>query len=597
MVSKLPPTSFIGPHALTIISQFLIQSDFITQASREDFFHSERNKDLLQGVAETFRDAVLHFCQHPILRYQWMRYLPDDSISDEFWRELKPLIVSLLKDTPILLPWSETTPRLPNKVYNVPHYLRDKHGQPLFADSEEEEYLSPHYTSDDLKRLDPLGLKKIHWENILARFCSALTTKNPKMRVNNPIDENWHMRVAKLFSKGLSRTADKLHKRIKSLELIPLQGSTPVSANVKRIIRWVTAENMPIYFPNTGNIPIPSDLGLALVEQTAASNNERKILFSQLGVINASSSDIVSLIIKRYTSSRICTMDENIAHLQYLYWNLPQGTTNLERTIYLFDKEGQAVLCIQSHMEHMYFEEEEEDWQQLLKHGPIENGESSGLDIHFLNSKYIDAVATTELQHGRLWKQWLSEIVGVQSYPQLLNPKGNSLSDEFRHVIKYRPEKLVWLLKRFWPVYEHEIEELPAVVRELRSCKVPSDEEVAGTLESTFLPLPRLQELAWGLEVVAFPFLTMPEELTDENGNDWQFLTAFGVRSSDDLHFYVNALQRVALENEVGCGPEVLDALFEIYHALGQKCSSVADSKYIRQVFIRLLLTFLTSYQ
>lgn len=135
----------------------------------------------------------------------------------------------------------------------------------------------------------------------------------------------------------------------------------------------------------------------------------------------------------------------------------------IARTIYLFDKEGQDVLCIQSHMEHMYFEEEEEDWQQLLKRGPIENGESTGLEVHY-------AVLTTEPQHGRSWKEWLSEIVGVQRYPQLLKPRGDSLSDEFRYVIKYRPEKLVWLLKRFWRVYKHGVNSLPAVARELRSC-------------------------------------------------------------------------------------------------------------------------------
>ena len=394
-----------------------------------------------------------------------------------------------------------------------------------------------------------------------------------------------------------SPRVDWLWEKIKSLKLIPLQGSTPVSANAKPITRWVTAENMPIYFPNTGNIPIPLDLGLPLVEQTAASNNERKILFSQLGVINASSSDIVSLIIKRYTSSSICTMDENIAHLQYLYWNLPHDTQELPKTIYLFDKEGQGVLCIQSHMEHMYFEEEEEDWQQLLKRGPIENGESPSLNIHFINSRYIDAVSATELRHGRSWKEWLSEIAGVQRYPQLLNPECNSLSDEFRYIIKYRPEKLVWLLKRFWHVYQHDITSVPSVVEELSICQVPSGGEMAESLRSTFLPLPRLKDLASRLEIVEFPFLEIPEELTEENGDDWQFLTAFGVTASDDLDFYVTALDRVSLENMVECKPEVLDALFSIYNALGQNCLTASDATYIRQVLFHLPVTLLTSYQ
>ncbi|KAF9630296.1 hypothetical protein BFW01_g858 [Lasiodiplodia theobromae] len=51
---------------------FLIQSDFITQAGREVVVHSPRNKALLSGVAKTFRDAVLEFCAHKKLQYQWM---------------------------------------------------------------------------------------------------------------------------------------------------------------------------------------------------------------------------------------------------------------------------------------------------------------------------------------------------------------------------------------------------------------------------------------------------------------------------------------------------------------------------------------------
>lgn len=534
---------------------------------------------------------MLRFCQHPILRYQWMRYLPDDSISDEFWRELKPLIVSQLRKTPILLPWSETTPRLPIDVYYVPAFFRDKHGQPLVADSENEEYLSPKYTSNDIERLGPLGLPKINWGHVLERFCSDLTTKNPKMWADNPIDKDWHMRVASLLLNGLK---SNVGKRIKSLKLIPLQGSTPVSANANLSTLWISAANRSIYFPKTGNIPIPSDLGLDLVEQTAASNNKRMTLFSQLGVTNAHPGDIVSLITKRYTNSSTCTMCESIAHLQYLYWNLPQDKPDLERTIYLIDKEGQAVLCIQSHKEHMYFEEKEEEWQQLLKRRPLEDEEAPGHNVHFLNSKYFEAVSTTASRHGRSWKKWLSEVAGVQNYLQLLNPQGNSVSDEFKYIMDYRPEKLVGLLKRFWSFYEPKV---PVVLKDIRGSRVPSVKNLAGNLQSTFLPLPSLRNLALGLQIVHFPFLTMPDELTDENEKDWQFLTVFGVRSSDEFQFYAIALQRVALENQAGCEPNVLDALFKIYDALGKKCLNSADSEHIWQVFIRLLLIPLTSYQ
>ena len=85
---------------------FLIQSDFVTQANREDVVHSTRNKAVLNGVAEAFRDAMRVFCKHPSLRYRWMRFLPDKSISDEFWKSLWPLILENLQVTELLEPWS-----------------------------------------------------------------------------------------------------------------------------------------------------------------------------------------------------------------------------------------------------------------------------------------------------------------------------------------------------------------------------------------------------------------------------------------------------------------------------------------------------------
>lgn len=60
--------------------EFLIQSDFVTQANREDVVHSKRNQAILKGVAQAFTDAMVMFCKHSSLRYQWMRYLPEDSI-------------------------------------------------------------------------------------------------------------------------------------------------------------------------------------------------------------------------------------------------------------------------------------------------------------------------------------------------------------------------------------------------------------------------------------------------------------------------------------------------------------------------------------
>ncbi|KAK7947853.1 uncharacterized protein PG986_008739 [Apiospora aurea] len=73
-----PQDLFVFLPVRPTVFPFLIQADFVTDAARQDIVRdSLRNLSLLDGVADAFIEAVLQFCRHDILRYQWMRYLPD----------------------------------------------------------------------------------------------------------------------------------------------------------------------------------------------------------------------------------------------------------------------------------------------------------------------------------------------------------------------------------------------------------------------------------------------------------------------------------------------------------------------------------------
>jgi hypothetical protein len=135
----------------------LIQADFILQASRQDVVDSPRNKAILDGVAEAFPNAVLHFCSSDSpLKYQWMKFLPTASALDTFWRELPPKIIGLLEDEKILYFFSPSSPRLPKVLRTLPPTCLDKHGLPLFADraGTNEKYLSLQYDSSDVRMLE-----------------------------------------------------------------------------------------------------------------------------------------------------------------------------------------------------------------------------------------------------------------------------------------------------------------------------------------------------------------------------------------------------------------------------------------------------------
>lgn len=67
---------------LILGAQFLIQSDFITQASREDIFDSAWNNRLLDEVVEAFISNVITFSSHPTLEYHWLRFVLIDPVPD-----------------------------------------------------------------------------------------------------------------------------------------------------------------------------------------------------------------------------------------------------------------------------------------------------------------------------------------------------------------------------------------------------------------------------------------------------------------------------------------------------------------------------------
>ncbi|KAH8756733.1 hypothetical protein F5883DRAFT_569163 [Diaporthe sp. PMI_573] len=57
---------------------FLIQSDFVTGATRQDIVAtSPRNQGIVKHISDVFIQSVLQFCEHPHLRYTWMMSLPN----------------------------------------------------------------------------------------------------------------------------------------------------------------------------------------------------------------------------------------------------------------------------------------------------------------------------------------------------------------------------------------------------------------------------------------------------------------------------------------------------------------------------------------
>jgi hypothetical protein len=268
---------------------------------------TERNAALLTGVAETFRDAVLEFCDHPTLQYQWMRFLPRDCF-DGFWRMLGPKVKELLTASPILRPYGDCLLKMISQLKVIPEEFKDKAEKPLFDESSEIIYLAPEYEPSDINFLRPFGLANLTAEDVISIVKKDVSS--PTSRLKLTIDNDWHIRVSKFlvnFSRG------KCIRHLRNIPLIPLEGA-----------EWSSTIPDPIFFPQTDDINIPTDLGLRLVKREAINGGAaRRMLFSKLGVTYALSSHVRSLIFRKYNmpeTRATVNLDSSVAHLRYLYW-------------------------------------------------------------------------------------------------------------------------------------------------------------------------------------------------------------------------------------------------------------------------------------
>ncbi|KAM5346360.1 hypothetical protein ACJ41O_009365 [Fusarium nematophilum] len=141
---------------------FLIQSDFVTQASRQDIVTtSARNIGLLDGISDAFIQAMLQFCEHPKLQYTWMRFVPlaDHYPFDSFWSRLVTKIREKVQTTPLVRPRSEGSLRLIKELQQPTAKYFDRHGDLLLRDWTPEVCTSRHYGDGDIGILRILGME------------------------------------------------------------------------------------------------------------------------------------------------------------------------------------------------------------------------------------------------------------------------------------------------------------------------------------------------------------------------------------------------------------------------------------------------------
>ena len=574
------------------LEQFQIQSDFITQASREDIVHSPRNFAIRKGVAETFRDAVLQLCQQPnVLPFQWIKYLPEATISDSFWANLLPQIISHLQAAPILVSRSGRCWKLPGQLKWVPSSFEDEHGVPLFDDLSDELYLSPFYKWSDKSTLRALGVKGLTMEDMLPRITEDLLSLKSKYK-SFETAESWHNRTAELLVKFFEKDQPTKFK-LRSLPLIPLlTGEWVVSYlsygqlgpfGVGGLRRTET------YYPYSEiGIPVPTDIGLSLLDPKAYMNASRKTLFSKLGIKYCGPGHVIQSITNCYSKWNNVNLMSSVSHMRYLYWHLPEDQKSVDVRIYLKDQVdvpvyrrfvtlGKPDLIV----DDVYLDTEQEYGVKDVSKQVIDGKKTiaPNFPVHFINKAYLDAVPPEARRFKISWKEWLKQVLSVCSAPRLVDSKNPlKLSRIFQHIASNRPTKLVGTLKTYWTEYQDLMQE--EIIQALSEAKVRCENVEDTPLWETFLPTAELKQRASDLGLShRMPFIKLPYALSNDIA-EWQFLKLFHVGCEADLGFYLEVLHY--FDSDVMNDKEIHD-LLAVYREI-ERHSKVDDYDQVRLV-------------
>ena len=550
--------------------KFLIQADFVTQANREDVVHSKRNQAVLRGVAKAFADAVVVFCKRPSLRYQWMRYLPEDFITDEFWRTLWTSIHGKLQQIPLLEPWSGNGLYKPSDLEKLPEIAIAEDQSPLLPDLEGAEiYLSPKYTEADFQILKRLGTKTLQWRRFFDRLDADLRISSRSKWRCMKENADWRTRICQLLLKAFTENHPSQQMRLKMLPLIPLHDG-----------RWVSSDfGAAIYFPETDGISIPADIGLDLVRSMAAENVAWADLLSNLGVMSCPRDSVISSIHKRYSATKLdnFTVFNAVAHIRYLYWFLPRDHSSLAPQVRLANQHGSLLKKDQ----YLYFPDEGDDYSpsKLFK----QDAQLPGHPVHYLHEDYSKAVNPETIHNGQSWMKWLEEIVGVRRVPELCVKGYDGLSKEFQYIVNHRSNRLLGTLKRGWASYRLQINNV--IEGELQNSAVLLENGRRTSLLRTFLPLPKLKQIAAELHIAdEYPFIAISELLRDEERLEWIFVKNLRVGIEENLDFYLSALETFKMINPALNTTSARDHLARIYQNIQLKCSEDLDR--VRYAFV-----------
>ena len=541
---KVREGSFSRSPLLTLVRQFLIQSDFITQANREDATDCEWNQHLLNEVVKTFLrtvDGSGGFLEHPKMKYAWVRYIPTEKIVHDLWGQLRVDLIEALS-TRRLFHSSDDQSKLwtAKQLRVVNNEFRDVDLDPLLPDLESGDtaYVSEEYDSQlDIPIMRRLGTTDLSISDFLERLKKDLDNED-ESQLRSREDDDWHTRFSDLLIRSLEDTTQR--KLVQRLPIIPLDNGS-----------WVHSLNASIFFPTSGGVKIPRGLPLSLILEDTLSNERRKVLFSSLGITECDPSRIFPLIENRYMTRHPGSESPCFQDMKFLFWHnniLP--STHL---IYVAATDGNGYRITPATKGNWMYCPESEDPRSMyhLLKGVIPD-ELKG-QVKFAHIRYYDTLKECGLRNGNAGPEWLRSRVGIKVMPQLYSRKSlfskPEMSAELKYIVENLPQHLLAVLEGNWHQY-YESSEWDDVIR---AAEIPIlDCPEPRALETTYLPLPKLKTKARELKLnESFGFLKELDGMTDIEVVKWRFLEHFGVGVEEDVSFWLALLRKAREKSDV----------------------------------------------
>ncbi|KAF7558422.1 hypothetical protein G7046_g5742 [Stylonectria norvegica] len=562
--------------------KFLIHTDFVTEASRQGIVTTSlRNQSLRDGIADCFSKAVKEFCQHPTLQFQWMRWLPQKGSFpwDSYWAGLLEKINDRVQKTEALRSLDQGDLRLISDLARQQSFWLDEHGDPLFPDTDNELYIAKEYKSADLDCLTNYGLRYTYMEEYILRIEADLQQSTKYSRMKGSFTNNdWHARAANaltvLYRSAKSKKLEPFLKRFRAITAIPLDNG-----------EWASTDGGPLYYSHCQDpdpLPIPKSLDLRLVNAEAAKNPQRRLLFDSIGVRTASVGLIRSRILSKSPPSApdADALSISISHLKFLYQTYDSDDDDDDQPgisdgCFVYNQRMKICYPLR---EPVYLKTPDPyGASELLQ--PVAG--QTPFRASFIHDSYFENAPVIPKGKTITWQQWMEDSLALRRRLELaqLGPGGKAvLSKAFQYIQDSRPENFVGALQYHWLMDDDIETEFPGFLSHLQGASVVCKNGEYWRLSETYLPLPELEgKYARYSDYDGFPFLELGEPVTaGAYGPKWGFLMDhLGVGDSDDLDFYLRALQSIANQKSSRefsdqDGARILD-LYQVIHSRCQE--------------------------